>query len=82
MGPHFLIPEICPTTLAVKRNLLPTFRLGMRLSRLIGTRPQTRSVFAAHGLGQPVNEETLKAIGPFLTLETALLSHGIAPGLS
>lgn len=55
-------------------------QLDMRLSRLIETFPQTRAVFAAHGLGSLVDEEALAAIGPFLTLETALLSHGVAPG--
>ena len=54
-------------------------QLDMRLSRLIAAFPQTRAVFAAHGLGNLVDEEALAAIGPFLTLETALLSHGVAP---
>ena len=54
-------------------------RLDMRLSRLIDAFPQARSVFAAHGLGTLVDEENLPVIGPFLTLETALLGHGISP---
>ena len=57
----------------------PKIQLDMRLSRLVEAHPQTRSVFAAHGLGKLVDEENLPVIGPFLTLETALLGHGIAP---
>ena len=57
----------------------PEIQLDMRLSRLIEAYPQTRSVFAAHGLGKLVDEENLPLIGPFLTLETALLGHGVAP---
>lgn len=57
--------------------MTPKIRLDMRLSALIATHPETRTVFAAHGLGKLVDEETLPLIGPFLTLETALLNHGI-----
>jgi ABC-type Fe3+ transport system substrate-binding protein len=57
----------------------PKIQLDMRLSRLIEAYPKTRSVFAAHGLGKLVDEENLPVIGPFLTLETALRGHDIAP---
>jgi ABC-type Fe3+ transport system substrate-binding protein len=50
----------------------------MRLDRLLKKFPDARSVFEAHGLGQLVTEESLKAVGPFLTLETALVSRGVA----
>lgn len=54
-------------------------QLEMRLSSLLAAYPETRPVFLAHGLGRLVTEEALKAIGPFLSLETALNSHGVAP---
>ncbi|BBO86462.1 hypothetical protein DSCO28_70280 [Desulfosarcina ovata subsp. sediminis] len=59
--------------------MTPKIQLDIRLSRLIEAYPQTRPVFAAHGLGKLVDEENLPVIGPFLTLETALLTHDIAP---
>ena len=46
--------------------MAPKIQLDMRLSRLIETYPQTRSIFAAHGLGKLVDEENLPVIGPFL----------------
>ncbi len=54
-------------------------RLDMRLSQLLETFPGARPVFEAHGLGQLVSEEALRALGPFLTLETALAEQGISP---
>jgi hypothetical protein len=56
----------------------PEIQLDMRLTSLMEAYPQTRPVFAAYGLGKLVSDESLRVIGPFLTLETALLSHGIA----
>ena len=56
----------------------PKIQLDMRLSTLIESHPEARAVFAAHGLGKLVDEETLPMIGPFLTLETALRNHGIS----
>ncbi len=57
----------------------PDIRLDMRLTNLLAAYPETQQVFEAHGLGSLVSEETLSAIGRFLTLETALLNHGVAP---
>lgn len=57
----------------------PEIRLDMRLARLIEVYPEARRIFETHGLGQLVSPETLAAIGPFLTLETALRNHGISP---
>lgn len=54
-------------------------RLDMRLDRLLNSYPEIRQVFEAHNLGRMVSREVLTAIGPFLTLETALLNHGVAP---
>lgn len=59
--------------------MAPDIRLDMRLNRLLESYPQTRPVFAAHGLGGLVSDESLRAVGPFLTLETALLEHGVSP---
>lgn len=57
----------------------PKIKLDMRLDDLLNTYPETRQVFEAHNLGQLVSRETLTAIGPFLTLKTALSNHGISP---
>ncbi len=56
----------------------PKIRLDIRLTSLLAAYPNTRQVFEAHGLGTLVSEETLSAIGQFLTLETALLNHGVS----
>ncbi|WP_419660852.1 conserved uncharacterized protein, DUF1858 [Desulfosarcina variabilis str. Montpellier] len=50
----------------------------MRIDRLLEQFPNTRTVFEAHGLGRLVTEVSLGAVGPFLTLQTALVSHGVA----
>ncbi len=57
----------------------PEIQLDMRLSTFMETYPETEPVFAAHGLEQLVTPKSLGLIGPFLTLETALTTHGIAP---
>lgn len=51
---------------------------NMRLADVMAAYPETGKVFALHGLGNLVSEETLQAIGPFITIETALQTHGIA----
>ncbi len=57
----------------------PNIRLDMRLGKLMEEYPESRAVFDAHGLGNLVSAESLQAVGPFLTLETALKAHDIAP---
>jgi ABC-type Fe3+ transport system substrate-binding protein len=59
----------------------PSIHPDMRLDRLLEQFPNTRAVFEAHGLGRLVTEVSLGAVGPFLTLQTALMSHGVATDL-
>ena len=56
----------------------PEIKLDMRLSEFMKTFPETEPIFTTHGLGQLVTPKSLEFIGPFLTLETALTTHGIA----
>lgn len=58
-----------------------SIRPEMKLSEVIESFPETRAVFEAHGLGKLVSDESLEAIGSFLTLETALSTHGVATDL-
>jgi len=50
----------------------------MLLSEVMAICPATRELFAMHGLEELVSEENMRAIAPFVTLETALQTHGIA----
>jgi ABC-type Fe3+ transport system substrate-binding protein len=49
----------------------------LKIAELITIYPQTRSVFEGHGLGVLVSEDGLRALGPFLTLGTALRSRSM-----
>jgi ABC-type Fe3+ transport system substrate-binding protein len=49
----------------------------LKIADLITTYPETQSVFRAHGLGVLVSEDGLRALGPFLTLKTALRSRSM-----
>ncbi len=49
----------------------------IKIAELITIYPETRSVFEAHGLGVLVSEDGLRALGPFLTLGTALRSRSM-----
>jgi ABC-type Fe3+ transport system substrate-binding protein len=53
--------------------------LELTIADLLGRHPETRAVFAAHGLEALVSEDGLRVLAPFLTLGTALRSRGIAP---
>ncbi len=52
--------------------------LDLTIAALIDRHPETRPVFAAHGLEALVSEDGLRVLAPFLTLGTALRSRGIA----
>ncbi|BCR06537.1 hypothetical protein DESUT3_36060 [Desulfuromonas versatilis] len=52
--------------------------LDQTIANLLTRHPETRPVFAAHGLGALVSEDGLRVLAPFLTLGTALRSRGIA----
>lgn len=49
----------------------------LKIAEVISTYPRTRSVFESHGLGALVSEDGLRALGPFLTLGTALRSRSM-----
>jgi ABC-type Fe3+ transport system substrate-binding protein len=55
-------------------------QLEMKIAEIVASHPETRAVFAAHGLAQLVSEEGLRVLAPFLTLGTALRSRGLAAG--
>ena len=52
--------------------------LDMKIAELVNAWPETRTVFAAHGLEALISEEGMRVLAPFLTLGTALRSRGIA----
>lgn len=52
--------------------------LDLTIAALIERHPETRPVFAAHGLEALVSEDGLRVLAPFLTLGTALRSRGLA----
>lgn len=57
---------------------MQTIHLDMKIAELVNTWPETRAVFAAHGLEALISEDGMRALAPFLTLGTALRSRGIA----
>ncbi len=52
--------------------------LDQTIAALLTRHPETRPVFAAHGLQSLVSEDGLRVLAPFLTLGSALRSRGIA----
>jgi ABC-type Fe3+ transport system substrate-binding protein len=54
--------------------------LNWTVAALIKRYPETRDVFAAHGMAPLVSEEGLRVLAPFLTLGTALRSRGLDAG--
>lgn len=55
-----------------------SIHLDMKIAHLVNAWPETRGVFAAHGLEALISEEGMRVLAPFLTLGTALRSRGIA----
>jgi ABC-type Fe3+ transport system substrate-binding protein len=54
-----------------------TIHADLKLYEIIQRFPQTRSVFAANGLGALVSDDAMRVLAPFLTLGTALKSRFI-----
>ena len=54
-----------------------TIHADLKIYEIIQRFPQTRSVFAANGLGALVSDDAMRVLAPFLTLGTALKSRFI-----
>lgn len=50
---------------------------NLKISEIIAAYPELKSVFISHGLGALVSEDGLRALGPFLTLGTALKTRAM-----
>ncbi|APG26543.1 hypothetical protein A7E78_00890 [Syntrophotalea acetylenivorans] len=58
--------------------MIQSIHLDMKIADLVNRWPETRPVFAAHGLEALTSEEGMRVLAPFLTLGTALRSRGVA----
>ncbi len=57
---------------------MPTpIHADLKIAEIVTAYPETNSVFVSHGLGALVSEDGLRALGPFLTLATALRTRSM-----
>lgn len=57
---------------------MPTpIHADLKIAEIISAYPETNSVFVSHGLDALVSEDGLRALGPFLTLATALRTRAL-----
>ncbi|NIQ95285.1 MAG: DUF1858 domain-containing protein, partial [Desulfuromonadales bacterium] len=58
--------------------MIPDISLDLKVADLVADWPETRPVFAAHGMEALVSEDGLRVLAPFLSLGTALRTRGLA----